>query len=75
MDALITYDVSAMQAQAKAAMKARGYFDRWDSNGVTYYLPNTTLWKQDTELSAALADIKAVAAVTCLPIFGSRDKR
>ena len=62
MDVVVTYDVSAKQSEVKAAMVARGYMDRWNSNdGTTYYLPNTTLWKKNIELRNAVQDIAAVA--------------
>ena len=50
MEAFITYDVSARQPDVKSGMLKLGYFDHWnsDENGkkVTYYLPNTSLWKE-----------------------------
>lgn len=62
MEAFITYDVSARQPDVKSGMLKLGYFDHWnsDENGkkVTYYLPNTSLWKKDTELKTALSDIQ-----------------
>lgn len=63
MNAYITYDLSnSGQKEVKDGMKKIGYADRWAANNTTYYLPNTTLWKKDTELAQALNDIKAVVA-------------
>jgi hypothetical protein len=62
MDAVVTYDVSAKQAEVKADMLGRGYADCWASGGVTYHLPYTTLWKQNVSVQQALADITAAAA-------------
>jgi hypothetical protein len=51
MDAFITYDVTnGGQKEVKEGMKKKGYYDKWTANNVTYYLPDTTLWKNDTEL-------------------------
>lgn len=60
MDAFITYDVSGRQGEVKAAMLAKGYFDHWTAYDKTYYLPNTCLWKKNTEQSVALADMQSV---------------
>lgn len=64
MQAFITYDVSARQSDVKSGMVNKGYYDNWvvEENGrkVTYYLPNTSLWKNDTELKTALTDIQSV---------------
>ncbi len=63
MEAYITYDVSNHgQSEVKSGMKKLGYSDRWKAHDKIYYLPNTTLWKDDTELSQACADIKSVIA-------------
>ncbi|WP_242361897.1 hypothetical protein [Anaeromyxobacter sp. SG17] len=59
--ALVTYDVSGKQIEVKQKMVERGYHDRWESNGQTYHLPNTTLWKQDAEVATARADIQLAA--------------
>lgn len=61
MDAVINYDVSGRHTDVKARMRALGYSDRWGLDGTTYYLPNTTLWKQETELATAVQDIQTVA--------------
>jgi len=62
MEAFITYDVSACQNDVKNGMVKLNYTDSWVPNGSTtrYYLPNTSLWKKDTELKTALADIQKV---------------
>ncbi len=63
MDAVINYDVSGRHTDVKAAMKARGYLDYWtDPTGKAVYLPNTTLWKRNTELEPAVRDIQQAAA-------------
>ena len=61
MEAFITYDVSARQQDVKSGMVKLGYSDTWTVNGTTtYYLPNTSLWKNETELNKALSDIQSV---------------
>lgn len=64
MESFITYDVSARQNDVKSGMTGKGYNDFWtvDEGGrkVTYYLPNTSLWKNNTELKTALADLQSV---------------
>ena len=62
MGAVVTYDVSSRHVDVKNGMKNRGYSDHWTANGATYYLPNTTLWKDSATVENALADIKAVCA-------------
>jgi len=64
MEAFITYDVSARQSDVKNGMTKLGYQDYWISNtsNTTYYLPNTSLWKDNTELNTALTDIQKVIA-------------
>jgi hypothetical protein len=64
MEAFITYDVSARQNDVKGGMVKLGYGDSWaitnTAGTTTYYLPNTSLWKNNTELKTALADIQRV---------------
>lgn len=62
MEAFITYDVSARQNDVKSGMVKLGYSDSWvpNNSSTTYYLPNTSLWKKDTELKTAVADIQKV---------------
>lgn len=60
MNALITYDITIRHTEAKSAMQAKGYFDYWTANNQNYYLPNTSLWKQNTTPQAALADMQQV---------------
>jgi len=61
VNTLLTYDVNKKHTEIKKAMKAKGYLDFWTSKSVVYYLPNTTLWKNDiSSAKTALADIKSV---------------
>jgi len=60
MQTLITYDIKSKHNEVKLAMKAKGYFDYWDKNGNSVYLPNTTLWKNDVGPVTAMIDIKSV---------------
>lgn len=60
--AVINYDLNLKHSEVKREMQARGYHDSYVDSGVTYNLPNTTLWKPNTELATAMADIKAAAA-------------
>ena len=62
MDTLITYDISRRHAEVKKALKILNYHDDWTTNNVTYYLPNTTLWKKNIEQEDALKEIKSVIA-------------
>lgn len=72
MNSLVTYDLEekifqeSKHSQVKAAMKARGYMDSFiaevDGKKSTYYLPNTTLWKQNIEPATAKKDLLEVAA-------------
>ena len=68
MRVIITYDLTenrlneSKHSQVKDCMKNKGYFDYFsakDSSGkdVTYYLPNTTLWKPDTTTAQAKNDL------------------
>lgn len=62
MNTLLTYDVNKKHNEVKKAMKAKGYLDFWTVNAIIYYLPNTTLWKNNiSSATTAIADIKAVA--------------
>lgn len=62
MNTLLTYDVNKKHTEVKKAMKVKGYLEFWTSKSVVYYLPDTTLWKNDiSSAKTALADIKAVA--------------
>jgi len=58
MQALLIYDLNFGQSELKTLMRSRGYFSAWVSNGVTYQLPQSTLWKPDLELKTALTDIQ-----------------
>jgi hypothetical protein len=58
MQVIITYDLNTGHSEVKAHMKSKGYLSAWSYNDVNYYLPNTTLWKKDTELSTAKKDLE-----------------
>jgi hypothetical protein len=60
MNALITYDITIRHTEVKSALKNKGYFDYWTSNNQNYYLPNTSLWKNDISQETALADMQQV---------------
>ena len=57
MDALLTYDVSGKHSEVKRDLKKLGYMDVWVANNITYNLPNTTLWKKDSDLNKPIADL------------------
>lgn len=66
-DALISYDIntkndSAVHNAVKECMIAKGYADRLTdlstTNKTIFYLPNTTLWKQNITVIIARADLK-----------------
>ena len=68
MDAVITYDIksgASKDTAVKNGMKAIGYLDHFvtQENGrqVTYTLPNTTLWRNNTSPLQAKNDLQAVA--------------
>lgn len=72
MDVLITYDLTenrlyeSKHSQVKDCMKNKGYLDTFtttDTSGkkTKYYLPNTTLWKQNTTPQQAKDDLLACA--------------
>ena len=60
MNALITYDINIRHTEVKSAMKAKGHFDYWTANSQTYYLPNTSLWKNGITPQTAKADMQQV---------------
>lgn len=64
MQSFISYDVSARQNDVKSGMLKKGYSDNWVSSKYgskqTFYLPNTSLWKDDTELETSISDLKNV---------------
>lgn len=62
MHTLITYDVSRRQTEVKKALKELSYFDAWTSDNITYYLPNTTLWKKDITSEDSLREMKSIIA-------------
>ncbi|WP_337965056.1 hypothetical protein [uncultured Flavobacterium sp.] len=61
---LITYDLQedslhpSKHIQVKDEMKKLGYMDSWSSDGVTYTLPNTTLWKNEATTTQAKTDLE-----------------
>jgi hypothetical protein len=73
MDVLIMYDIESelfddKNSVVKDAMKELGYHDHFkypDPNDkdkkITYYLPNTTLWRKDTTPLTAKNDLQRVA--------------
>ncbi|MBS0029478.1 hypothetical protein ACTJJ0_15705 [Chitinophaga sp. 22321] len=66
MDAIITYDVeynplNPKNDEVKNGMKTLGYDDHFVYQDTVYYLPNTTLWKPDTEPLKAQNDLFDVA--------------
>lgn len=70
MNVLITYDIKSVpneskDTEVKDGMKALGYMQSYsltkDDKTTTYYLPNTTLWKQNTSPQKAKQDLQSVA--------------
>ncbi len=61
MSALVTYDVSSKQAEVKKKLVAKGYQDRWPSEGKQVYLPDTTLWHESKTPAEARDDVTQVA--------------
>jgi len=60
MNTLITYDINRKHGEVKSAMIKNHYMKSWTDNGTTYYLPNTTLWKQNVTPATAVADLRSV---------------
>jgi len=62
-DVLISYDVNGKQDEVKEELNVVGFKDRFVSGipKVTYYLPATTLWKKNTDVEAAKADMISVS--------------
>lgn len=70
MNVLITYDVSQRQSEVKQKMIELGYYDRWSAFDKIYYLPQTTLWKNNVlDLKTALADLRK--AIESLNLYRS----
>lgn len=63
MQVIITYDLSDGQSEVKNEMVKKGYHSAWVANSITYYLPSTSLWKQDTELATAKRDLEETIQV------------
>ncbi len=62
MNALVTYDVSGKPDEVRAAMLARGYRDDGTSRAPSRDLPDTRLWKRNTQILEALQDIWTAAS-------------
>lgn len=62
MNALLTYDVGEKQKEVKNELLQKGYRKTWTLENRVCYLPDTTLWKESTSSSVAIADIKSVTA-------------
>lgn len=58
---LLTYDIDKKHSEVKAALKKKGYKDRFQNDGKTVYLPNTTMMKAGITAAIARDDMKAVA--------------
>lgn len=63
-DVVLSYDINKLHTDVKTAMKAIGYLENWKhyNNGLSYQLPNTTLWKPNTTSDQAIVDIKTVCS-------------
>ncbi len=58
---LITYDLKSDHVRVKDELKARGWKDVIvGTNGVSCKLPNTSLWKEGNDSSAAREEVKSV---------------
>ncbi|GGI23659.1 hypothetical protein [Pedobacter mendelii] len=70
MTVLITYDIKtpyigdSKNKAVKDAMKEIGYYDTYDINSISHYLPNTCLFKQDITPEQAKGELLN-AAVRC----------
>jgi len=53
MKVLITYDISQRHEEVKKALLEAGLRDRWTGNGMTYYLPETTVWHNNLDNATA----------------------
>jgi hypothetical protein len=63
MDVLIVFDLEGHGrglSKFKDEMKSKGYFDNWVFNNQTVSIPNSSLFKKDTDLKSAMDDIKEV---------------
>jgi hypothetical protein len=62
-DVLISYDVNGKQDEVKEELNNIGYIDSFlfGDPKVHYYLPATTLWKKNTDVSSAKADMISVS--------------
>ncbi|MCM2352140.1 MAG: hypothetical protein NDI63_00895 [Pseudobdellovibrio sp.] len=62
MGIVIAYDVSDKNSQMKMELKSKGYTDYWNTDGVRYNLPNTTLFHPNKNTEQGLQDMKDAAA-------------
>lgn len=59
---LISYDVDGKQPQIKEELLKRGYSDSYILEGKVYHLPDTTLWKANTNTIVAKADLISICS-------------
>jgi hypothetical protein len=62
MNACIIFDASGRLTEIKTSLKSKGYWASWSGNGLTYHLPQNSLWKPNCELSQAKSDIIGIIA-------------
>ncbi len=62
MKTLLTYDVGDKQKEVKDELLKKGYSKRLSLQTKVCNLPNTTVWKDNTTPSTAIADIKSITA-------------
>ena len=61
MKTLLTYDVSQKHTEIKSELLTKGYKKKYTlSSGVECNLPNTTVWKDNTSPTAAIADLTGI---------------
>jgi len=76
MDILITYDLAPdfwgvnKNTDVKNEMKSLGYMESFKSDGTTYTLPNTTLWKGNTTSKQGKNDL-----IKCANKFNVKPER
>ena len=58
MNVYLTYDISCRQDEFKAEMIKNGYFDVWYSSNTKFILPDSSLWKKDSQLNNCLEEVK-----------------
>ena len=58
---LISYDIKFNHNEVKEELKKKGYLDYWvDQTGETHELPNTTLIKDNTNVTAAKLEVQQI---------------